>query len=593
VKSVRIGGASAFWGDTDTAPAQLLRHGRIDYLVFDYLAEVTMSILVGARAKNPDAGYAVDFVQVIAPLLRELAEKKVKVVANAGGVNPLACRDALAKACAQAGVPRRIAVVLGDDLMPRLESLRPLAREMASGAALPSRPLSMNAYLGARPIAAALNAGADIVITGRCVDSAVTLGPLMHEFGWSDTDYDRLSAGSLAGHVIECGTQATGALFTDWREVSGYDDMGFPVIEVSSDGRFTVEKPPETGGLVTPASVGEQMLYEIGDPRAYLLPDVSCDFTQVRFEQVAPGKVSVSGAIGRPPTDRYKVSTTWMDGFKAVATFVIVGREAPDKARAVAEAILAKTRRRFRAANLGDYRAVDIDVLGAETTWGTHARRGDTREVMAKIAVHHDQKPALEIFGREIAPAATGMAPGFTGLLGGGRPKAMPMIRLYSWLVPKSEVPIEIEIDGARSKVSIVALGDFQPPAAEPERPAAMPDGPRVTVPLIRLAWGRSGDKGDVANIGLIARRPEFAEAIREQVTAKAVADWFGHCVKGKVTRHELPGLSGFNFVLEQALGGGGVASLRTDPLAKTFAQVLLDMPIEAPKAWGFERDER
>jgi len=329
-RTVRIGSASGFWGDTAMAAPQLVRGGDIRYLVFDYLAEVTMSILAGQRAKDPGAGYATDFVQItMKSLLPELVKKGIRVVANAGGVNPLACRDALARVAEELGLPLRIGVVLGDDLSARADAFRAQGVvEMYSGAPFPQSLASVNAYLGALPIARALDAGCDVVITGRCVDSAVTLGVLIHEFQWSDRDYDRLAQGTLAGHLVECGAQCTGGLFTDWASVPDWENIGFPIVEASADGTFVITKPPGTGGLVTVQTVAEQLLYEIGDPRAYLVPDVTCDFTAVRFEQDGEHRVRVSGATGRAPTASYKVSATFVDGFRNTAVLVIGGEEA-------------------------------------------------------------------------------------------------------------------------------------------------------------------------------------------------------------------------------------------------------------------------
>jgi hypothetical protein len=563
----------------------------VDYLVFDYLAEITMSILARARAKSPDAGYATDFVTVaMAPLLREIAERGIRVVSNAGGVNPQACRDALAEAAAAAGVDLKIAVVLGDDLMAKADELRAAGvAEMASGGPLPEQLMSMNAYLGARPIARALELGAQIVITGRCVDSAVTLGPLMHEFGWADDDHDLLAAGSLAGHILECGAQATGGLFTDWRLVEGWDDMGFPVAECTADGAFTVSKPPDTGGLVVPAGVTEQMLYEIGDPQAYILPDVVCDFTGVEIVQAGDERVHVSGARGYPPTDSFKVSATYLDGYRATSALMIGGIEAAAKARKVAESTLARSRRLLRERNLGDFAETTVEVPGAEDTYGPHARTAAVREVVLKIGVRHAERKALEIFAREVAPAGTGAAPGLTGFFG-GRPKAMPVVRLYSFLVPKAQVAVAVAMDGDDHPVAVPTEGGFDPSTRPPVVPGDAPEppaGPRRTLPLIALAWGRSGDKGDNANVGIIARKPEYLPLLRAQLNEAAVAGWFAHLLEGGVTRYELPGVNAFNFVLEQSLGGGGVASLRMDPQGKAFAQMLLDFPIEVPAAWA------
>jgi hypothetical protein len=555
--------------------------------VSDYLAEVTMSIMAAQKLRNPQAGYATDFVSaVMAPLGREIADKRIKVVTNAGGVNPLACRDAVLKTCEAAGVKLKVAVVLGDDLQPRVEELRQQGvREMDTGAELPARTVSMNAYLGGFPIARALAEGADVVITGRCVDSAVTLGALIHAFSWTPEDLDRLAAGTLCGHIIECGAQCNGGNFTDWRLVPDYDNMGFPIAEVSADGSFVLSKPDNTGGLITTATVAEQMLYEIGDPRAYIVPDVVCDFTRATYEQVGKDRVRVSGAVGRAPTDTYKVSTTFPDGFKFSSIFMLGGREAVAKGKHSAEAIIKKTRRMFKDKGLADYRDVSIEVIGGEATYGPHSRTEDSREVVVKIAAKHDNKDALALLGREIAPMSTGGVVGMTGGFGAGRVSPSPVIRMFSCLVPKSQVPVTVEIDGRQIPMQEGArAGGFDAKSLPVEAPPAKPvAGATETVPLIALAYGRSGDKGDNANIGIFARKPEYQSILDAEVTEEAVAKYFAHRINGKVSRWRLPGINGFNFLLRQALGGGGMASLKADPLAKAFAQMLLDMPVRVP----------
>jgi hypothetical protein len=589
-KIVRIGCGAGFWGDSPEGSAQLVRSGGIDYLVMDYLAEITMSIMARMKAKRADLGYATDFVtMVMKPLVREIAKKGIRVVTNAGGVNPEACREALLAICREAGVSLKVAVVRGDDLTDAVESLRAAGTtEMFSGAPLPDRLASVNAYLGAFPVAAALDAGADIVITGRIVDSAIALGPLIHEFGWSPIDYDLLSAGSLAGHVIECGTQATGGVFTDWRDVPGWDDMGFPIAECAADGSFVLTKPAGTGGLVSTATVAEQIVYEVGDPTRYLLPDVTADWSGVQLEQIGPDQVRVTGARGTAPTDSYKVSATYADGWRATATMMIAGREAQAKAQATAEAILKRSRRLMLAAGFDDFTKTDVEILGSEANYGAQASAGGSREIVLKIGVRHADKDALQIFAREIYPAAASMAQGLTGFAG-GRPEPQPLVRLFSFLVPKDSVRPSVEFDGR-----VIAL---EPHVAGPSRPApgkpAKPDDAHpadrdelVVVPLIALAHGRSGDKGDIATIGVLARRPDDLIWIRRSLTPEAVAGYFRHFVKGAVERHEWPGLRGLNFVLHGALGGGGAASLRHDPQGKALAQILMDFPVAVPAAW-------
>jgi len=582
---IRIGSASGFWGDTAAAAPQLVRRGEVDYLVFDYLAEVTMSILAAQRARDPGAGYATDFVQItLRELLPELKAKGIRVIANAGGVNPLGCRDALARVAAELGVPVRIGVVLGDDLASGAEALRAAGvTEMFSGAPLPPRLASVNAYLGALPIARALDAGCEVVITGRCVDSAVTLGTMIHAFGWSATDYDRLAQGTLAGHLLECGAQGSGGLFTDWDTVPGWDDIGYPIVEAHADGTFVITKPARTGGLVTPASVCEQLLYEVGDPRAYHVPDVACDFTGVRFEALGEDRVRVTGAIGRPPTDTYKVSATYADGFRNLALLVIAGESAAAKARRTGEALLARMGRMLAERGLPPFGETLIEVIGAEQMYGA-LTRPDSREVVLKLAARSPSKAALELFAREFAPAATSMSPGTTGF-GTGRPSPSPVIRLFSFLWPKRAVDVMIDVDGERRAVAVPAEGGFDEAAlpAALRHPALEPQPGAATVPLIRLAHGRSGDKGDKANVGIVARSPEHLPLLSAWLTPQRVASHFAHVGASRVERFDLPGFGAMNFLLHDALGGGGMASLRTDNLAKCFAQVLLAMPVPAP----------
>ena len=592
-KIVRIGGASAFWGDSTLGPAQLVERASVDYLVLDYLAETTMAILAAARSKNDALGYATDFVDLaLKNLLPAIARRRIKVLSNAGGLNPRACAAALERAAANANVELKIAVVEGDDLQSSIQSLPTWASgDEQRPTQVPSGTLSANAYLGALPIARALAAGADFVITGRCVDSALTLGPLIHEFKWSAADHDLLASGSLAGHIIECGCQATGGLFTDWEDVPDWADMGYPVVECHADGSFLVGKPAGTGGLICAAAVAEQMLYEIGDPQRYILPDVVCDFSRVTIAQQGAEQVRVSGARGTAPTPYYKVSATMHDGYRCSGTMIIIGIDAAAKARRTAQAILDRTRSMLYRAGLADYTASNIEVIGAETLYGPHARSTNAREVMMRVTVTHPSKQALELFAREIAPSGTSWSPGTT-MPPGGRPKPAPLIRQFDCLVAKRDVSVWVVIDDRKFAVDVPCEGgsaSTESSTREPERtiPAAVAAGAGVNkaVPLIKLAYARSGDKGSLSNIGVIARRPEYLPLIEEQLTADAVQRYFAHLVAGPVHRFAVPGIHAFNFVLEQALPGGGSASLRMDPLGKGMGQMLLDFDIQLPRA--------
>jgi hypothetical protein len=592
-RTVRIGGASGAWGDSPTAVPQLLGAG-VEYLMMDFLAEVTMSLLARARLKDPQAGFPPDVIGYLKPHLSTLARQRVKVVTNGGGVNPLACKQALEAACEEAGVQLRIACVEGDDVMPLAETFRAEGvREWVSGQPLPQRLLTANAYLGAFPIAAALDAGADVVITGRCADSALALGILIHAFRWPADDYDRLAAGSLVGHLLECGPQATGGLFTDWEQVPGWDHIGYPIAECSDDGGFVITKPPGTGGLVTPQSVGEQVLYEVGDPAAYLLPDVVADFSQVNLQQLEPDRVIVSGARGRPPTAQYKVSATWQDGFRATSLVCIIGMDAARKAERTAEALLARARALLRARALANFSATHVEVLGAEASYGAQSQARASREVVLRLVVEHQDAKALELLAREVGSAGLSFAQGTAAFIG-GRPKPSPVIRLYTFLVDKSRLPpprVTLGTDApfpvpvtAGEAVSVAAAAAAD--AVPIEGGATVDTSALVEVPLLAVAHARSGDKGDFSNVAIFCREPRFYAYLRRELTAERMAAHFAGTAEGPVLRFEAPGLEAFNFLLHAALGGGGMASRRIDALGKAHGQRALEMRIRVPAAW-------
>lgn len=590
-KTIRIAGASGFWGDAARATPQLLKHGSVDYIVYDYLAEITMSIMARARAKDPERGYALDFVTTaMKPNLKAIAKQGVKIISNAGGVNPQACVSALRGLIAEMELDLKVACVLGDDMLSQRAILAEQGHvEMFTGAAFPpaEKIASINAYLGAFPIAKALDLGADIVITGRCVDSAVTLGACIHSFGWQRDDLDRLAMGSLAGHIIECGPQATGGNFTDWETVPNIDRIGYPIAQISVDGSFICSKPEGTGGIITTATIAEQMLYEIGDPQAYILPDVVCDFSNVVLEQLGDDRVSVRGASGLPAPDSYKLCTTYADEFRGGTYLTFYGVDADRKAKSLAEAIFKASRHRLHQLGMADYSETSVELIGAESQYGANAQMERCREVVLKIAAKHPDAIGIGILLKETVGLGLATPPGLSGFAG-SRPGPSPVVRLFSSELPKNAVSIQLEIDGITTEIGGDVGVKLDPQTLKRPQTPAEPTDATIAVPLIKLAWGRSGDKGDKANIGIIARQPAYLPYIYAALTEQVVADRFAHFLPEQtvdqasdyVERYLMPGTDAINFVLRDVLGGGGMASIRNDPQGKGFAQLLLDAAI-------------
>ena len=588
-KTVNIAGASGYWGESAMATPQLLsahKSGdvKLDYIVYDYLAEITMSILARAKAKDPDrGGYARDFVEsVIRPHARDIAETGIKLIANAGGVNPEACGRAARKIIAEAGLNLKVAVITGDNLMDdivAIEAAQPA--DMFSSDPLPVREkiASINAYLGAFPIAKALAAGADIIITGRVVDSAVTLGACIHEFGWGAQDWDLLASGSLCGHILECGPQVTGGNFTDWELAGDVSEIGYPIAEVRADGSFVTTKPPGTTGIVSIGTVSEQMLYEIGDPQAYLLPDVTCDFSDVTLTQIGPDRVEVSPAKGRTAPTHYKTCLTYADGFRAGLYLTFVGNRATEKAKAFTDAAIKRAEKILRASNLGPFTEVSQEIIGNGSQMGAEFT---SSELIMKVAVKHADAKGVGIFLRELNGIYLATPPGLSAFTGAGRPKPSPVVRLFSYLTPKSEVTVSIDVDGDtlwhNDKVFKSATSPVRP--SYPKTVSG-----EIVVTVEDLAWARSGDKGDKANIGVIARQPEYMDALWSALTPERIRIIFERFMQNSadVERFYLPGSHAINFLMDRSLGGGGAASLRNDAQAKGFAQILLAQTISVP----------
>jgi len=454
VRPIRIANGQGFWGDSLQAPIDLVRRGPIDYLTLDYLAEITMSIMQKARARDPKAGYARDFVAMVEEVLPELAAKGVKVVANAGGVNPEACLAAVADAVSRRGLAGKInvGIVAGDDIMGRLDQYLERGIELrnldtgAPLAAVRNLVRSANVYFGGRSIADALDRGAQIVITGRCTDTGLTLGPMIHEFQWAPDDWDKLAAGTIAGHTIECGAQCTGGnCLVDWETIPDMADVGYPIVEARPDGSFTITKHQGTGGRITVASIKEQLLYEMGDPREYITPDCIADFTTIRLEQEWPDRVRFSGVKGRPATDSYKVSISYSAGYKAAGTLVYAWPDAYKKAQAADRIV------RQRLTRLGlEFDEVATEFVGVNACHGPMSGppAPDIAEVQFRIGVRSGDKAAVERFTREIAPLVLNGPPTVTGFAG-GRPKVEEIVAYWPALMPKSEVAPQISVSEA------------------------------------------------------------------------------------------------------------------------------------------------
>jgi hypothetical protein len=451
MKTIKIANGQGFWGDWLDAPIQLVERGPINYLTLDYLAEITMSIMQKQKSRDPNAGYARDFLYVVGRVLPKCLDSGVKIVANAGGVNPQACVTGLAEVVKKLGLAGKVkvGVVAGDDIMDRLDELIERGAElknMDTGEPLSTirdRVTSANVYFGAAPIAETLKQGAQIVVTGRCTDTGLTLGPMIYEFGWKLDDWDKIAAGTIAGHIIECGAQTTGGnCQVDWRTIPDFWDIGYPIVEATEDGAFNVTKHAGTGGRITVAGVTEQLMYEMGDPKNYITPDGVADFTTIRLEQAGADRVHVSGVRGRPATDLYKVSISFADGFKAAGGLIYAWPDAYAKAKA-ADAMF---RKRLDVLGL-KFDEILSQYIGVNAT---HEGLGgepspDIAEVMLRVGVRSKDKAAVERFTKEIAPLALSGPPTVTGF-GGGRPKVEEVVAYWPALIPKSAVAPKIEV---------------------------------------------------------------------------------------------------------------------------------------------------
>lgn len=451
MKTIRIASCQGFWGDSLDAPVRQVEGGPVDYLMLDYLAEVTMSIMQKQRSRNPALGYATDFVPLMEQILPACVERGIRAVANAGGVNPTGCAEAVVEVARKLGLAGRlkVGIVRGDDIMDRIDDFIARGielRNMDTGAPLSTvrdRIQSANVYFGAWPIVEALGRGAQVIVTGRCTDTGLTLAPMIHEFGWKPDQWDLIAAGTIAGHTLECGAQASGGnCMIDWETIPDLANIGYPIADASEDGTFVITKHPNTGGRITPAAIKEQLVYEMGDPREYLTPDCVADFTTIQLEEDGPDRVRLHGIKGRPATDMYKVSISFSAGFKAVGTLVYAWPNAYEKARAADRVLRARLER------LGlRFDEILTEFVGVDACHGplSGPPAPDIAEVELRVGVRSENKAAVERFTKEIAPLVLSGPPNVTGFAG-GRPRVQEIVAYWPALIPKSVVEPVVEV---------------------------------------------------------------------------------------------------------------------------------------------------
>ncbi|HIM28242.1 MAG TPA: DUF1446 domain-containing protein [Planctomycetes bacterium] len=590
---IRIGNASGFWGDRILAAADLVLHEpNIDFITLDFLAEVSMSIMAIQRERDTSRGYAHEFVDVVRSLVPHWkAGSTVRLVTNAGGLEPLECGKACAEAMAELGCPaKKIAIVDGDDILHVLtaDPQRADFSNMDTGKSISqiaSKMVTANAYLGAQGIADALDAEAQIVITGRVADPSLAVGPCVHHFGWKWDDYDCLAGATIAGHLIECGTQVCGGISTNWLEIPNVADIGFPIVEVEHDGSCIVTKPPPTGGLIDEQTVKEQLLYEIGDPENLLTPDVTVSMTSIAIEDLGHDRVKVDGAIGKRPSNSYKVSATYRNGFRAQGSLTIFGCQAVRKAQRAGEALLTK----LSTSGIGFDQTL-IECLGTGDAVPLKPRRVDTQanECVLRVAVLNSRREQVEQFSREFAALVTSGPQGTTGY-SAGRPRVQPVFGFWPCLIDKKQISVDIQFitAGVAELEPNVAPQQYAAREANPSsertfksRRLRSRDSLFAANTLGRIAYARSGDKGQHANVGVLAYTDESYEFLDSWLTAEVVAHYFSNLGVTNVVRYDLKNLLAFNFLLYDVLDGGGSQSMRSDAQGKALGQAILDMPL-------------
>ena len=593
-KVIKIGNASGYWGDDPKALKRQVEKGQLDYITMDFLAEITMSILQKQFQKDPELGYAKDFIPMLRETFPELLRKGTKLITNAGGINPEACCQKIKEVAKELGLNPKIALVSGDNILSDVSELYPdncSFENMETGESfegVEDKLACANVYYGAAPVVEALRKwDPDIIITGRVTDTGITVAPMIYEFDWALDDWDKISSGVVAGHLLECGSQATGGNFSDWKKVESFDEIGYPVAEVNSDGSFVLTKHKGTGGLVSKDTVREQLFYEMGNPKAYITPDVVADFSSITLKDLGSERVLVTNVKGVPPTRQYKVSMAYLGGCKAVGSIIVSGPEAKEKAKKFSDIFWKRCE--------DSYEETITEYFGLNACQGSLSGETEPGEILLRLGARDSDAEKIKRFAKGIPALILSGPPGVA--VAGGAARVQSIVNYWPALLDKKLVCPQIKsLDSKEDYIDVrnTEEGDFsftsgaQIQVAEEATSSIevalgqFGNGSRHS--LSRICLGRSGDKGDSVNIGVMARSPLSYRYLKEYLTADVMKNLFQELCFGKVIRYELDNLLGLNFLLEESLGGGGSATLRSDAQGKTFAQALLRQKIFIPK---------
>ncbi len=585
---LRIGNAGGYWGDDLAVLRRQVEGGPIDVVTADFLAEITMSILQKQFQRDPQMGYARDFVTQMKEVMPIAMKRGVTIITNAGGVRPDNCVRALQALADEMKLTPRLGLVGGDGLLSDLDQWHRDGVDMSNMddgrgfAEVVSRVTSANAYFGASPVVRALEMNAQFIVTGRVTDTGITLAPMMHHFGWSPTDYDLLAAGIVAGHILECGAQSTGGNFTDWRTVPTFDNIGYPIVEMNADGSFVITKHEGTGGMVTVSTVKEQLVYEMGDPLSYITPDVVVDFSSIRVEADGPDRVRVWGVRGAQPTPYIKVSMSYQEGYKASGAVVVSGPDARAKCEAFGDILWGR---------LPKFDETLTEYVGADSTWGPLSPTRESSEVLLRFGVRDADRDKVAAFSKMLPALILSGPPGVA--VTGGRPPVQDVVAYWPCLVPRELCKAHVEVhEGDKVETDDLTFSTGKGTGSLEElAPTEIAAGPKLIgrtrkVRLSDLAHGRSGDKGDTCNIGVVARHASLYPWLRDNVTAAMVKKRFEGIAHGKVERFEVPNIDALNFLLHESLGGGGTLSLHIDAQGKTLSHALLAAEFEVDEAW-------